>query len=99
MNRKALSMMSLCQRAGKMITGEESVEIAMKSGQSLLVLIAGDASDNTKEKFVNKADFYNIPVVVTSTREELSNAIGKYNRTVFTVTDINFANKIMSEIE
>lgn len=99
LSRKTLSMLSLCQRAGMMTTGEESVEIAMKKGGSMLVIVAGDASENTKEKFVNKANFYKIPVVVTSTRDELSSAIGKDNRTVFTVTDTNFAEKIMSEIE
>lgn len=99
MNRKVLSLLSLCQRAGAMITGDESVEMAMKSGESRLVIVAEDASENTRQKFINKADYYKVPIFVMGSREELSHAIGKFNRTVFTIKDANFANKIKSELE
>lgn len=98
MNRKLQSMLSLCQRAGKIVTGEDTVEINIKSGDVLLVIIAGDASDNTKNKFENKCKYYNIPFFIYSTKEELSRCIGKYNRSVFAITEKNFADKIEMEL-
>ncbi len=96
-DRKVLSMLSLCQRAGKMVTGE-IVGKLISGGNAELVLIAEDASDNTKKKFINKCKHYNAAYVIYSTKAELSAAIGKYDRSVFAVTDKSFADKIVSEI-
>ena len=38
MNRKAQSMLSLCQRAGKIVTGEDTVEINIKNGAAFLAV-------------------------------------------------------------
>lgn len=96
-DRKVQSIMSLCQRAGKMITGE-IVGKLISGGKAELVIIAGDASDNTKRKFSNKCGHYNIPYIICSTKTELSSAIGKYNRSVFAVTDKSFADKLREEM-
>lgn len=93
-----MSMLSLSQRAGKLISGEESVEIAIKNNEAVLVLIAGDASENTKKKFNDKAKSYGVEVFEISDRQTLSGAIGKYNRAVFCVTDVNFANRMKAEL-
>lgn len=98
MNRKLQSMLSLCQRAGKIVTGEDTVEINIKNGAALLVIIAGDASENTKNKFVNKCKYYNIEHCICETKEELSSCIGKYNRSVYAIIDENFAEKIRLEL-
>ena len=86
MNRKIQSLLSLCQRAGKIVTGEDTVEINVKKGSAFLVIIAGDASENTKNKFVNKCKYYNVPYFICYTKEELSSCIGKYNRSVYAIT-------------
>ena len=44
---KTLSMLGLARRAGKVVSGEFSVEKAVKSGKAYLVIVAEDASDNT----------------------------------------------------
>ncbi len=93
-NRKALSMLSLCQRAGKLASGELSCEKALQNSSALVIIIACDASENTKEKFKNKAFYYNVPVIEAGTRDELGRAIGKDFRAVLAVCDENFADKI-----
>lgn len=40
----------MAMRAGKLVTGDETVLKAVRSGKAKLVLVAGDASDNTKKK-------------------------------------------------
>ncbi len=99
MNNKILSMISICQKAGKLISGEFSCENSIKSDTAKLVLLATDASDNTKKKFVNKTTFYKVPLYQMGTRMELSKAIGKQNKVVFVVTDVNFSTKIQQLIE
>ena len=86
-DRQTASLLSLCQRAGNLVSGEESTELALKSKKAELVIIAEDAADNTKNKFLNKAEFYNVNVVVYGRKEELSKCIGKFNRTVFAVVE------------
>lgn len=98
MNRKFQSLLSLCQRAGKIVTGEDTVEINIKSGNALLVIIAGDASENTKNKFENKCKYYNVSYIIYSTKDELSSCIGKYNRSVYAIIDKNFADKMRMEL-
>lgn len=96
MNRQVKSMLSLAQRAGKIVTGE-IIEKVVSNGEAFLVIIAEDAGVNTKKKYVNKCEHYAIEYIMFSNKEELSNCIGKYNRSVFAITDNNFAEKIRME--
>lgn len=48
---KALSLISLATKAGKTVSGEFSTEKETKSGRAELVIVAEDASDNTKRSF------------------------------------------------
>ncbi len=99
MNKKILSMFSLCQKAGKMASGEFAVEKALQDGSCYYVIITNDASENTKKKFENKAFYYQIESVVFGGKEELSHSIGKLNRTTFAILDEGFSIKIKSLIE
>ena len=54
---RALSMLSLAAKAGKVASGEFSVEKAVKSRKAYLVLVADDASENTKKLFRNMCSF------------------------------------------
>lgn len=99
MNKKLLSMLSLSQRAGKIVSGEVGVENALKTGAAFLVIVAADSSANTKKKFQQKAFYYKTDLYVCSDKAELGHAIGKDYRSVLAVCDINFAGKIKELIE
>ncbi|HEY4430864.1 MAG TPA: ribosomal L7Ae/L30e/S12e/Gadd45 family protein, partial [Paenibacillus sp.] len=60
---KALSYLGLAMRAGKIVTGDEAVLKAVRSSEAKLVVLAGDASDNTQKKFRDKCGTYDIPLV------------------------------------
>ena len=99
MDRRISSILSLCSRAGMLATGEEMAEKLLKSGDAQLVIIAGDASDNTKKKFVNKCFFYQKPCRVFGERAVMSKSVGKNNRTVYVVTDSGFATRLQALID
>ena len=46
---RVLSMLGIAAKAGSVASGEFSTEKAVKEGRAYLVIVAQDASDNTKE--------------------------------------------------
>ena len=61
---KVLSLLGLATRAGKIKSGSFLTEQAVKAGKAYLVLIAGDASENTKKKLSNMCSFYEVPAQI-----------------------------------
>ncbi len=99
MINKAFGMIGLATRAGKLVSGEFSTEKAVKDGKAYLVIVATDASDNTKKLFSDKTLYYNVPLRVFGTKEALGTAMGKKFRASIAVTDSNFAVQIMKQID
>ena len=97
-NDRVLSSLGMAMRAGKVITGDEIVEKAIRAGKAKLVLIANDASDNTKKKFSDKCNSYNVKLAFTHDRESLGRAIGKFDRVVIAITDVQFSKLIVGHI-
>ena len=95
---KALSMIGLAARAGKVASGEFSTEKAVKSSKAHLVIVALDASDNTKKMFRNMCDFYKVPFHIYGTKEELGHWSGKEQRASICILDEGFARSIVEKI-
>ena len=96
---KVLSLAGLAAKAGKIASGEFPVEKAVKSGKGHLVIVAEDASDNTKKMFRDKCTFYDIPVYFYSDKENLGRAMGKQMRASAAVTDSGLASGIIKHLE
>ncbi|MBP3578315.1 MAG: ribosomal L7Ae/L30e/S12e/Gadd45 family protein [Lachnospiraceae bacterium] len=92
-------MFGLAARAGRIASGEFQTETAVKDKTAYLVIVAEDASDNTKKLFHDKCTFYNVPVINLGSKEELGYAIGKEFRASLAILDEGFANAIMKKIE
>ena len=99
MRNKALSLIGLASRARKVSSGEFSVEKALKSYNAFLVIIAEDASDNTKKKFSDMCSYYETPIIFYSSKDELGHSIGKEYRASLAILDENFAAGIMEKID
>ena len=96
---KVLSLFGLAARAGRIASGEFQTETAVKAGTAYLVVVAEDASDNTKKLFSDKCSFYKVPVITLGTKDELGHAIGKEFRASLAVLDEGFAKAVMKKIE
>jgi len=96
---KALSMLSLATKAGKVVSGGFMVEKALQQGTAFLVIIAENASDNTKEKFINKCTYYEVLYKICADSGSLGHSIGKQDRMVIAVTDEGFANQINKKLD
>lgn len=97
-NNKALSLIGLATKAGKTASGEFSTEKAVKTGKAYLVLVAEDASENTKKKFRNMCTFYEVPLYFLSDKEGLGRAMGKEFRASLAVMDESFAKAMQKEL-
>lgn len=95
---KALSALGMAMRAGQLVTGDETVLKAIRAGKAHLVLVAGDASANTKKKFADKCLTFGAKIIVAYTRAELGAAIGKEERVIIGVTERGFAKLISSHM-
>ena len=91
---RILSLVSLATKAGKTVSGEFCTEKEVKSGRAALVIVAGDASANTKKKFHNSASFYEVPILELGTKADLGRAVGEEIRAVLVVTEAGFAAKL-----
>ncbi|MCL2618772.1 MAG: ribosomal L7Ae/L30e/S12e/Gadd45 family protein [Defluviitaleaceae bacterium] len=96
LSKRAASLLSLASRAGKVSSGEESIEKALQSGTCQLIIISEEASGNTRKKFVNKCHYYGKEAIVCGTVECISTAIGRHTRVAVAVNDKGFA-KLLRE--
>lgn len=96
---KILSMLGLAEKAGRIASGEFSTEKAVKSNQAFLVLVAADASENTKKMFRNMCVFYRVPMYFYGTKEMLGHCIGKRYRASLAVTDQGFSKSLESKLK
>ena len=93
-NDKVLSYLGLATKAGKIQSGEFSTEKSVKSGKAALVIVAEDASDNTKKNFTNMCVYHKVPMLVYGTKETLGRAMGKEMRASLALTDAGFVKAI-----
>ena len=69
-----MGLLGLAARARKVISGE-GVLTSIQNGSAKLVLIASDASENTKKKYVDKCTYYNVEFDFVETSAELNQAM------------------------
>lgn len=98
-NSKVLGTLGLAMKAGQVMSGEFSVEKAIREGIARLVIVAEDASANTKKKFKNSCQFYRVPYVEFGDKDMLGNAIGKQFRATLAVTDAGFAKSLCKKLD
>ena len=91
---KAYGMIGMAMKAGKVASGEFATEKAVKTGKAALVIVSEAASENTKKKFRNMCDYYQVPIYFFGEKEELGHAIGKEFRASLAVLDAGLAKAI-----
>ena len=90
MENRIYQMIALCQKARQLVAGEFAAKQAVLEQEAKLVIIAEDASHNTKKLF----NYRNISCKEWGTKEKLGSILGKEPRAVIAIVDENFAKKI-----
>lgn len=91
-------MLGIAAKSGNVVSGEFSTEKAVKTGHAYLVIVSEDASFNTSKMFTNMTNFYEVPMFVFGTKEELGRCIGKEFRASLAILDENLAKAVESKL-
>lgn len=95
---RVLSLLGLAMRGRNLVSGEFQTLEAIKKGSAMLVVIAEDASDNTKKLFTDKCSYYGVRLVCFGTKEGLGRAVGKDFRSALGVCDAGLADAIVRKL-
>lgn len=95
---RALSMLGIAAKAKKVASGEYQTEHTVKSGSAFLVIVAEDASENTKKMFFDMCSFYEVKLVFYGSKETLGHSIGKEYRASLAVTDEGLAEAVLKKL-
>ena len=96
---KTMGLIGLATKAGKTAGGEFLTEREVKSGRAALVIVAEDASENTKKKFQNMCEYYKVPIRFYGDKDTLGHAMGKQFRASLAVLDEGFAKGIRKHMD
>ncbi len=96
---RVLSMVGLAKKARRLAAGESAVEDAVKSGKAKLVLVAADASENTRKLFTNRCTFYQVPLYFYSDKESLGRALGRDIQASVAIQDTGMADAVIKILE
>lgn len=96
---KVLSTLGLAARGRNVVSGELQALNAVKDGSAMLVIVAEDASENTRKLFTDKCSFYQVPLKLYGTREELGRAIGKDMRSSLAIVNAGLAQSVIGYLE
>lgn len=94
-DEKILSLLGLAQRAGKTLSGEFSIEKTIRSGKIHCLIVASDASDNTRKNYRDMCKYHGVAYFEILSKEAISKGIGKENRAAVAVTDTGIAESLM----
>lgn len=99
MTNKTYSFLGLAKKAGKVISGDESCEKAIKSGKVELIIVAKDASPNTSKKFMDMCSYRHLNFRTFGIKEELGRMLGKDVRSVVAIVEKGFAGRMIELID
>ena len=92
-------MLGLANKAGRLKSGEFMTEQCLKDGSARLVIVADDASDNTKKHFKDMCDYRQVPILFFGKKDDIGHAIGKEFRASVVVNDEGFASSILEKVD
>lgn len=96
---KILSLLGIAMRGRRLVSGEFQTLEAIRKGSAMLVIIAEDASNNTKKLFADKCSYYHVPLECYGTGDELGRAVGKDLRSSLGVCDAGLADAIIKQLK
>ena len=98
--KRALSMIGICKKSGRLISGVPLVCDAVREGRAFLTIYASGASENSVKRVTDKCASYDAKVVSLDVApEELGKAIGKTGAVAAVcTTDRGFAEAILKII-
>ena len=96
---KIYGILGIAAKAGKIVSGFDAIQEAVKKKQINLIIVATNTSEKTQKEMKFICNKYGIRLIVFGTIEENSHAIGKKNRAIIGIADLGLANKFLDLLE
>ena len=97
--KKVYSLIGIATKSRRLVSGEFSTEKAVKGKKAAYVIVAEDASDNTKKMFSNMCTYYNVPIDFFGNKDDLGHAMGKEFRASCAILDKGLADAIDKQLK
>lgn len=97
--KKVFNLLGIATKSNNIVSGEFKTEKAVKEQKAALVIVAEDASDNTKKMFTNMCTYYKVPIYFCGLKTDLGHAIGKEFRASLAVLDKGLADAIEKQLK
>lgn len=91
-----LESLGLAYKAKRILISDEIIANMKKIH---LIVLASDVSLNTRKKFLDKANFYNVELIVAFDKEQLGSALGKGEVAAVGILDEKLKSKVKSLLE
>jgi len=99
MKEKISSYMGFAAKSRNLVNGYNTCLFTMNKRKIKLMIIAVDLSENSAEKIVRAAETRGVTYRRYGTVDELSQMTGNTGVGIYGITDQNFANVILKEID
>ena len=91
---RLLGLISLAQKAGRAKNGAEQAMAFARAGKVRLLILAVDASENTRRAVLNLSHYYKIDLIERYTKGELASISRRDETAVIGIADAGFAKRI-----
>lgn len=92
-----LQLIGLAKRAGRLSAGIPQCEQMIKARRAQLVIIAADASENSKKSITDSCRYYGTEYMEYSDMTALGKSVGAEYRAVVSVNDKGLADAILKK--
>lgn len=99
MRKKVDSYLGFAAKSRNLVSGYHTCLHAIKQKKLKLLILSEDLSENTVKKLSKLTRDNEIPMRIYGKSEELSKVTGSRERGIFGITDVNFADVILKEID
>ncbi len=97
--KKVFSLIGIATKSNNIASGEFQTEKAVKEHKAALVIVAEDASDNTKKMFTNMCTYHKVPIYFCGSKSEIGHWIGKEFRASLAILDNGLADAIEKQLK
>lgn len=91
---QALRLLGLAARAGAVVPGTDRVREAVRGGSVPFVLLAADASANSRDKLVPLLEARGVAFMEVFERQDLGAAVGRAPLSAVGLTEPSFADRV-----
>lgn len=99
MKQKIASYLGFAKKSGNLLTGYNTCIYALNQKKVKLLILTEDLSENTVNKLTKLSNDKGVLYRIYGKTEELSKITGSQDRGVYGITDVNFADVILKEID